>query len=104
MPTASKYYKPYTLPAAPRVRKQDTRATAAERGYDADWARLRRWYIQQHPICEWRGCTQAAAIVDHVLPVDARPDLRLDATNLQSLCRSHHGVKTARDLRCRPTS
>ena len=102
MPTASKYYRPY--PGQPKPARRDTRATAAERGYDADWARLRRWYAGQYPICQWPGCTQPMQDVDHIIPIEHRPDLRLDATNLQSLCRSHHGVKTARDLRCRPTT
>ena len=81
----------------PRVRRPDTRATSTERGYDGRWSKLRNWYIRQHPICQWRGCTQPAAIVDHIIPIDEAPELRLKADNLQSLCRSHHGVKTARD-------
>lgn len=97
MPFAPPSYRPH--PAQPRVRRPDTRLTAPERGYDADWARLRNIYIKKHPICQWPGCRKPAGIVDHILPISERPDLRLVVDNLQSLCRSHHGVKTAVDMR-----
>lgn len=100
MPNAPRHYRPYTLPPQPTPPRPDTRPTAAARGYDAAWAKLRNWYARQHPICQWPGCTQPMGIVDHIIPItDGGP--RLDASNLQSLCRSHHGVKTARDIRCR---
>jgi hypothetical protein len=31
------------------------------------------------------------------VPITERPDLRLDLTNLRSLCRRHHQLKTLRD-------
>ena len=33
--------------------------------------------------------------VDHVQPVERRPDLALSLDNLQTLCRAHHIEKTA---------
>jgi 5-methylcytosine-specific restriction protein A len=41
----------------------------------------------------------AATLVDHVVPVWVAPDRRLDPTNLQSLDRDCHAVKTAEDTR-----
>lgn len=38
-----------------------------------------------------------AEIVDHIVPVDVAPGRRLDDSNLQSLCRSCHAVKTNAD-------
>ena len=35
--------------------------------------------------------------VDHVIPIDVRPDLRLEITNLRSRCRRHHRLKTNAD-------
>lgn len=98
MPSRPTYYKPVigTQQSAPR---QDNRPTAPERGYDGTWSKLRNWYIRQHPICQWPRCTQAADIVDHIIPIREDPNGRLDQGNLQSLCRSHHGIKTARDQR-----
>lgn len=80
-----------------KPRRPDTRATSADRGYDAAWTKLRNWYIRRRPVCEWNNCMQPAAIVDHIIPICNAPERRLDASNLQSLCRTHHAVKTARD-------
>ena len=68
------------------------RGTRQERGYDADWVRLRNNYIKHNPLCEQRGvgCTGAARIVHHILPVHVRPDLRLDRSNLQAVCDTCH--------------
>jgi 5-methylcytosine-specific restriction endonuclease McrA len=40
---------------------------------------------------------QQAREIDHVIPVRVAPERRLDADNLQSLCWSHHRIKTAKD-------
>lgn len=97
MPNCPPYYKPH--PAMPRVRTPDRRASAPDRGYDANWVKLRAWYIARHPMCEYPGCQRAGQIVDHIQPVRVAPSLRLDADNLQTLCRPCHGLKTAADLR-----
>jgi 5-methylcytosine-specific restriction protein A len=80
------------------------RPTAPERGYDSRWRKLRTWYIKRHPLCEdcWdeEGVVNARDIeVDHIIPIKVRPDLRLEATNLRSRCRSHHQRKTNADKR-----
>ena len=36
--------------------------------------------------------------VDHVQPVRDRPDLAFDESNLQTLCRTHHTLKTRAEL------
>jgi len=84
-----------------RKLSEDRRGTAAQRGYDADWKKLRDWYVRQHPLCEdclEEGIVNGKSIeVDHVIPIDVKPELRLDANNLRSRCRRHHRLKTARD-------
>ena len=72
------------------------RTSAASRGYDSDWTRLRNAYIRAHPICEIRQkCSGAAAVeVDHILAL-ANGGERLDETNLQSTCKACHSWKTA---------
>ena len=100
MPNPPKIYQPWNRKAAPKpTRAPDTRTTSRERGYDGKWEKLRNWWIRQHPVCQWPGCWRPAAIVDHVVPIDVAPERRLDETNLQSLCRSHHSVKTNEDKR-----
>jgi 5-methylcytosine-specific restriction enzyme A len=78
----------------------DLRPTASERGYDADWQRLRLAVLDREPfcrICEADGRTEAAVLVDHIVPIEDGGE-RLDESNLQPLCRLCHGNKTAADL------
>ena len=76
------------------------RGTPTERGYGADWVKLRNTYLQNHPLCEHHGpgCKGAARIVHHVKPVTERPDLRLERSNLMSVCdpchRQLHGERS----------
>lgn len=77
-------------------RAPDRRGSASSRGYDSHWEKLRRVYITQHPVCE--VCGQAPAEdVDHIMPIDVRPELRLVESNLQAICRPCHNRKTKRE-------
>lgn len=84
--------------ASHRTLREDTRGTAASRGYDRRWRKLRRWYIARHPMCQQcdaDGISSWAEDVDHIVPFDGKSDpKRLDAGNLQALCRSCHNRKT----------
>lgn len=76
------------------------RSNAGTRGYDHIWSKLSERFRRKHPFC--RFCEQQgreigpADLVDHIIPVKDRPDLRLTWSNLQSLCRSHHEGTKAR--------
>ena len=73
----------------PRVNATDA---AAFRSRQA-WQRLRRMYLNAHPLCQGDGCrnrTTPATEVHHRLPVAARPELALDPDNLMSVCRACH--------------
>ena len=77
------------------------RASAAARGYDHAWRKLRAWYVTCQPLCE--DCLEQDHLtlvdeVDHIIPIHVRPDLRLDPDNLRSLCRRHHRLKSAQDI------
>ena len=75
------------------------RGTAAERGYDHRWAKLRNAYILGNPLCAHcliQDRVTLAAEIDHVRPL-ADGGARLDPDNLQALCRSCHSLKTATD-------
>jgi len=80
-----------------------TRRTPAERGYDALWRKLREAHVADHPLCEdclEEGVTNPEFLeVDHVIPIDVRPDLRLDPANLRSRSRKHHKLKADQDLK-----
>jgi 5-methylcytosine-specific restriction enzyme A len=67
-----------------------------QRGYDADWRRLRAEHLAEEPYC--RECAKVgverlATIVDHIETIRLAPERRLDPTNLQSLCFPHHNQK-----------
>ena len=96
MPTKPKTHRPA------HYRKPDQRrGSAHERGYGARWQRERLVYLNHHPlcvVCERRGITKAATIVDHIIPHRGNDVLFWDVANWQPLCASHHSEKTAKGL------
>lgn len=76
------------------------RGTKKERGYADAWPRLRLLHLHREPLC--RECMKAGIVttgqeVDHIIPHDGTPELRLNSANLQTLCRHHHSQKTMRE-------
>jgi len=72
------------------------RGTAAERGYDGRWRRIRAMVLTEEPLC--RECMKtnrvtAASEVDHI---DGNVH-NMSRSNLQPLCGYHHKVKTAKE-------
>lgn len=88
---------------AERRRAYDNeRASAAVRGYDWTWRKLRRWFLLRNPLCVMcleEGHIVKATVPDHVVPVRKAPDRRLDETNLRALCKHHHDQHTQRTTR-----
>ena len=80
------------------------RPNSYQRGYDKRWSNeqgtgVRDQYVREHPLCEdclEEGRTTAVEHVHHVKKVKTHPELRLDTTNLRSLCEMHHNRRTAR--------
>lgn len=73
----------------------ERRGSAAERGYDHRWRRLRRAYLVANPLCvmcQAEGRVVAATDVDHIIA--KRSGGTDDEANLQALCHSHHSQKT----------
>jgi 5-methylcytosine-specific restriction protein A len=92
------YRSPFT-PPAPSA--DEVRGTAAERGYDSAWTKLRNAYIRDHPVCSFANdtdllhrCDVAACIVDHIRPI-SQHGVRLDPANLRPVCRPCHDALTA---------
>lgn len=83
-----------------KTKADKRRGSAASRGYDADWRRLRLAFLDANPLC--RFCAdadrvEAATVVDHIIAIADRPDLRLDWSNLRPLCKPCHDRHTARE-------
>ena len=79
------------------------RPNASQRGYGRDWRKVRALVLADEPLC--RLCTQqgrvtAATVVDHIIRIKVRPDLRLARENLQPLCKAcHDSAAQSRDRR-----
>ncbi|MBE3589998.1 MAG: HNH endonuclease [Firmicutes bacterium] len=83
---------------AERRRYDRERGSAASRGYDARWRRLRAMVLAREPLCRAcavEGRVTPATDVDHIVPRSRGGTDVLD--NLQPLCHRHHSEKTARE-------
>lgn len=75
-------------------RTKDRRPSAAKRGYDRTWQRLRLMVLARDPICRWHeGCKEPSTESDHIVP--KRQGGRNTMENLQGLCKRHHNMKRA---------
>ena len=75
--------------SCPRCDKKDTSR------YDYQWQKLRNAYITYNPLCEdclgkKKKKVKEATEVHHLQSIDEAPHLRLDASNLISLCGACH--------------
>jgi 5-methylcytosine-specific restriction enzyme A len=111
------------IAGAPRAKdwrnSDNRRGSRQSRGYDEAWLKLAEQVRRdQRGLCQdclRRGIVLVAdgpidprtgkprrPIVDHIIPIRTRPDLRLDSSNLQVLCVPCHARKTARETAKRP--
>jgi 5-methylcytosine-specific restriction enzyme A len=80
-------------------RSDEQRGTSAKRGYGHKWQVARRAFLREHPTCmecELSGIVTASTVVDHIVPHRGDEELFWDRSNWQSLCETHHNIKTAR--------
>lgn len=64
------------------------------------WRRLRKQFLHKHPLCEAckrKGIVIVATVVDHIKPHQGDEKLFWDESNWQSLCKSCHDRKTAKE-------
>ncbi|MFC4169617.1 HNH endonuclease signature motif containing protein [Teichococcus aestuarii] len=99
MPIDPPTHRPSWLPRKATAREYDrARGSARQRGYDAQWERLRAEVLRERPCCEAPGCGSRERLnVDHIVSVRLAPERRLDRTNLRVLCQPCHSARTARD-------
>lgn len=78
--------------ARQKASRDKDRATASDRGYDAQWSKARKAYLKRHPLCEQcesNSKITPAVLVHHIKPID-QGGARLDPNNFMALCRPHH--------------
>lgn len=75
-------------------------ASSTERGYGADWRRVRQAVLAAEPLCRFcaaDGRVTVATEVDHIEPFQGLADpLRLAPSNCRPLCQPCHRQRTAR--------
>jgi 5-methylcytosine-specific restriction protein A len=86
----------------PPERKPDNRKPAKYRCWywSEQWDAIRRAQLNRQPLCEEclrRGEITPAKVVDHITPHRGSWELFVDPDNLQSLCKSCHDRKTAKE-------
>jgi 5-methylcytosine-specific restriction enzyme A len=67
--------------------------------WSTPWRRLRAAQLERHPLChdcEGQGRTTPANEVHHVTKRRVDPSAELDWSNMMSLCRPCHQVRTSR--------
>ncbi|MCB1716798.1 MAG: HNH endonuclease [Candidatus Competibacteraceae bacterium] len=79
------------------MRRNNGRQKTVLRGYDGEWRMLRAHILKLdnggHSTV-YCGCGQLATVVDHIVPIAERPDLRLAPTNLRPMCKRCHDRHT----------
>ena len=71
--------------------------SATSRGYNGQWQKARKRYLQAHPLCVRcmaEGRYVKAEVVDHRIPHRGDPKLFWDEGNWQALCKRCHDRKT----------
>ena len=70
--------------------------------HSREWRALREYKLSKNPICEVcddNGYIEGATCVDHKIDIKDDPNLRLEYSNLTSMCWSCHSRKTFKQTR-----
>ena len=79
--------------SATAPRPPDNRPTAAARGYDKTWQRLRVMFLRRHPMCSLCHVAPASE-AHHIMPL---ADGGLNSfDNLQAMCKPCHSYVTGK--------
>lgn len=89
--------KKYRIPEAKRVHNKPKNWLKHQEDasiyHSTKWRKLREWYMMSNPVCV--SCSHAAKYLDHITPISAGGPV-WDISNLQGLCASCNGSKTAK--------
>jgi len=91
MPKKIPYFDPYNTASQRKLDKYFYKSK--------DWRYVRAQHLESNPLCV--DCLKTGILncksieVHHIVNRKARPDLALEPTNLESLCKSHHSMRKA---------
>ena len=85
----------YPTGGRPRTRCDGCRSNLAKIDGQV-WRRLRAQVLAEEEICAVPGCGRPATEVDHIQPLKFHPELALERSNLQGMCKTHNAAKGAR--------
>jgi len=92
---------PGRLATAPQADSWRSGKTTTSRGYGYKWQQERARFLQANPLCvmcDAKGLTVAADVVDHRTPHEGDTALFWNKDNWQSLCRPcHDSAKRAQE-------
>jgi 5-methylcytosine-specific restriction enzyme A len=99
MPNLPKRHQsPHFIKAKALRDKQAAKTTSERYGYD--WVKATKFFRIENPLCllcEAEGFITLASEVDHIIPIVKAPERRLDPTNWQHICKSHHSIKSSKE-------
>lgn len=84
-----------------RKQYDKNRGSSTERGYDYTWSKVRKLKLQINSLCEDCLSKQPqkltpAVEVHHIQKITDAPELRLEISNMMSLCKPCHTIRTNR--------
>lgn len=82
-------------------RHDDHRGSAASRGYDSRWRKVRKQVLTEEPLCmcelhQGKRDAPVSVVVDHIIPHCGNEELFFRRSNLRGIAKACHDRKTAR--------
>jgi len=98
MPSRPATHRPAGVKLTQSGRVADYRGSAASRGYDRQWAAFRLSILRERPLCQdcYPRFVTPASEVHHIIKLRENQELRLVGSNVLSLCKPCHSIRTAR--------
>jgi len=86
--------------ACDRCRRTKQSVSTTERGYDHEWRLMSERLRRIHPLCQDcldRGVVTPSVECHHVVKIIDAPQLRLDPSNIVTICRKCHQKRHEKD-------
>ncbi|MBS0984323.1 HNH endonuclease signature motif containing protein [Gluconobacter cerinus] len=94
-------WKPKKLLVQKKLKIETKQRSVNKKQYDYKWREVSKTFRKNNPFC--CDCLKSGEYnsknlhVDHIIPLVEKPELKYEVSNLQSLCRKHHSMKTFKE-------